>query len=167
MTKVVELDLRDDFEEGFWEEMEKLVVAFGRLEYIMKLALKQLSGKSFELGMAEAEGIRAFQHLCDRTLTQIRAKVPDSDTKQTALEVVCHCKELAKERNDMVHTLWTSEPNRVNRRVRPELDRKTKKLEWKKSVSIPLVGLKNLQIRIDLAHRILHDLRQGWPKIKP
>ena len=50
-----DIPISDDFPPGFYEEVGRLVIAFGRLEYLIKLCFKDLHGNGFTIGMAEAE----------------------------------------------------------------------------------------------------------------
>lgn len=58
-----DIDVNDNFPEGFYEEFARLVIAFGRLEYMIKLCLKNLLGQGFTKGMIEAESKPQFQEL--------------------------------------------------------------------------------------------------------
>ena len=49
------LPIRNDFSPQFYEEFARLVVAFGRIEYLIKLCIKDLLAEGFTKGMTEAE----------------------------------------------------------------------------------------------------------------
>ena len=105
MAKTV--PVRDDFEPLFFDEVGRLVVAAGRVEYVLKLCLKQLLGKGFTTGMLEAEKVRHLSSLCDEVSGLARSKLSTKQQKEfcALIETI---KALAKQRNDVVHALWTT-----------------------------------------------------------
>ena len=57
--------IEDNFPDGFGAAVGDVVVAFGRLEYVLYLCYKSLRGEGFEVGMAEiVKRGRVFTSLC-------------------------------------------------------------------------------------------------------
>ena len=74
-TKLLVLDVQDDFPPGFFEALGRYAVEFGRLEYLIKVSVKSISKRtkespsgldSFEAGFAVAEQENTFSRVCKR-----------------------------------------------------------------------------------------------------
>ena len=110
------LPVKDDFPPGFYEEFARLVVAFGRLEYLIKLCIKDLSNKGFTEGMVEAESIRQFRDLCEKAEALAKGKLNQSQVATLLNQAI----ELAEFRHDTVHASWTTNPQGAPLRIRPK-----------------------------------------------
>ena len=147
------IPIRDDFEPLFFDEMGRLVVAAGRVEYVLKLCLKKLLGNGFTTGMLEAEKERALSSLCDEVAKQAGTIL---DTRQRAnfCSLIDSIKELADQRNDTVHALWTTTDSRKLLRVRPELKGKkgSESVDWSKTKVVSLDELRKLRRQLEDAH---------------
>jgi hypothetical protein len=75
MMKVKDVPIRSNFPPHFCEALGRFAIAFGRVEYEIKLAVKTLSGKDFFAGMAEAESSGVFRNLCEKTKILARDKL--------------------------------------------------------------------------------------------
>ena len=97
MAKTV--PVRDDFEPLFYDEIGRLVVAAGRVEYVLKLCLKQLVGKGFNAGILEAEEVRHLAPLCDEVERHAKSKL-NGDQQKIFCAVIDTIRLLADERNE-------------------------------------------------------------------
>ena len=103
--------IRDNFPSGFYEALGRFAVAFGRVEYEIKLAVKSFvragTTKTFSEGMSEAESSGQFRKLCIKAKIFAKTKLPEPhltifcDLIDTAISV-------APERNDNLHAMWTT-----------------------------------------------------------
>ena len=156
--------VRDDFEPLFFDEVGRLVVAAGRVEYVLKLCLKQLLGKGFTTGMLEAEKVRHLSSLCDEVSGLARSKLSTKQQKEfcALIETI---KALAKQRNDVVHALWTTTTSREPRRVRPQLKGKkgSETVDWSKTEVVSLTKLLKVRRQLEDAYASLQGQREMWP----
>ncbi len=152
--------VRDNFPPEFYDELAQLVVAFGRVEYVIKLCVKSISGQGFTKGMAHAESRGQFRRLCNRAKELATQKLPPSQaTRFNAL--IDKALKLAQERNDNTHALWTTDQYQNPVRYRPFWNRKTKDLEWRSGQ----VTAHELRAIHEEMHRLFHALdteRKSW-----
>ena len=158
MVRIAEI--RNDFHPLFYDELGRLAVAVGRIEYTLKLYIKDLRGEGFTPGMLFAEDIRNFSDLCSKAieLADAKHKEPDRTFLRSVLEGI---RELGGERNDMIHAMWTVKSDRVALRVRPERTKKTKSINWKKTKPVEMMELTELRRRLESAYAVLEDCRQS------
>lgn len=163
MARKFQVQVRDDFEPLFYDELGRLVVAAGRVEYVLKLCLKTLSGGGFKAGMLKAEQVRHLSSLCDKVTELAKQKLNDSH-KGPFLKLVQEIKCLADERNDTVHALWTTTNGREPLRVRPELTggKGSKKVDWSKTKTVPLNMLREVRRQLEDAYSQLQCQRKSW-----
>jgi len=153
------------YPEGFLEQMGKLVVEFGRAEYLVKLVFKQLHGLPFSEGLALAEGHRQFSTLCEETKKTADEKLADVAQRNKLVDVLDEMRELSVERNHMIHAMWYAIDDESMQRSRVELDKKAGKLDWSKSAQFTAAHMKNLAWRLQVCREYLHALRQTWPQM--
>ena len=106
--------IRDDFPDTFYPALARLVVAFGRVEYIVKLTIKSLLDQGFTPGMTKAESLRAFRDQCKQAKRYADEKLP-SEQAETYGKLLDCALALAEQRNDHVHALWTTEDGQPKR----------------------------------------------------
>ena len=159
------IPIRDDFEPLFFDEMGRLVVAAGRVEYVLKLCLKKLLGNGFTTGMIKAEEKQALSRLCDEVAKQAGTKLLDTRQRANFCSLIDSIKELADQRNDTVHALWTTTDSRKLLRVRPELKGKkgSESVDWSKTKVVSLDELRKLRRQLEDAHVSLQCQRKTWP----
>ena len=103
-------DPSDDFEPGFFETLGRLVAEFGRLEYILKLAVKRLRRVSFGEGMLAAEAMH-LEPLGDEAKALFQQRVSDTHRKAEFVARVSEAIIIWEDRNDDVHCpLDTTKP---------------------------------------------------------
>jgi hypothetical protein len=160
-SMVQEAEIRSDFHPLFYDELGRLVVAVGRIEYALKLCIKDLKGEGFTAGMLFAESTRNFSDLCSKVieLSEAKYKEPDRTFFRGVVEAI---RELGGERNDMIHALWTVTKDRVALRVRPERIKKTKSVDWKKTRPIEMKELTELRRTLESSYAVLEDCRQSF-----
>lgn len=158
---VQKTEIRSDFHPLFYDELGRLAVAIGRIEYALKLCIKDLKGEGFTAGMLFAEGIRGFSDLCSKVieLSEAKYKEPDRTFFRGVVETI---KELGGERNDMIHAMWTVTKDRVALRVRPERIKKTKSVNWKKTQPVEMTDLMELRRTLEASYAVLEDCRQSF-----
>lgn len=161
MAKTVAV--RDDFDPLFFDEVGRLVVAAGRVEYVLKLCLKQLHGAGFVAGMLEAESVRHLSSLCDEVSKLGAAKLTDQQSGhfRALVETI---KALAEHRNDTVHALWTTTKLREPLRVRPQLkgEKGSKSVDWSKTKVVSLNELREVRRQLEDAYAHLQCQRKMW-----
>jgi hypothetical protein len=158
---VRETELRNDFHPLFYDELGRLAVAVGRIEYTLKLCIKDLKGDGSTAGMLFAEGIRNLSDLCNKAieLSDAKNREPDRSAFRGVVEGI---RKLAGERNDMIHAMWTVTGERVALRVRPERRKSTNSVEWKKTRPVDMKELTTLRRTLESAYAVLEEQRQGW-----
>lgn len=152
-------DIRDDFPNGFYTTIARIVIAVGRIEYFLKLCVKSLKGVGFSAGMEEAEKLQKIWVLIEEIERELIARgKPLSTTTKDKLKDI---EALVDERNDMVHACWTVHPNGVPLRIRPKYNRKAigKKLTWDKSSQITVAQLTKLRSKLECVARWLANER--------
>lgn len=152
------LPLKDDFPPGFYEEFARLVVAFGRLEYLIKLCIKDLSNKGFTEGMVEAESIRQFRDLCEKAEALAKGKLNQSQVATLLNQAI----ELAEFRHDTVHASWTTNPQGAPLRIRPKWDKSAKSVVWSRSTVVPLCEFQKKRKQIEELYQALEEARKTW-----
>lgn len=154
--------VKTDFPPGFFAALGYLAVAFGRVEYEIKLSLKTLSGRGFSAGMAEAESSGQFWNLCRKTKTLADKKLP-SPHHETFMRLIDKALSLAPHRNDNLHALWTTD-NGKPFRYRPFWNTKIKTLEWR-SAPVTITELKTRATTLLKLYAAIHAARKAWPQI--
>lgn len=156
--------VRDDFEPLFFDEVGRLVVAAGRVEYVLKLCLKQLVGSGFAPGMLEAEQVRHLSSLCDKVAEHAKKKL-NGQQQTNFCTLIDKIKTLACQRNDTVHALWTTTDSREPLRVRPELKKGkkgSKSVGWSKTKVVSLDELRRVRRQLEDAYASLQCQRKTW-----
>ncbi|MBM3570356.1 MAG: hypothetical protein FJX46_16555 [Alphaproteobacteria bacterium] len=158
------IPIRDDFEPQFFCEMGRLVVAAGRLEFVLKLCLKQLLNEGFTDGMLEAEQNRQLSSLCDEVSKEAKREL-SPELFDNLSGVIAQIRRLAEQRNDMVHAMWTNTDSREPFRVRPELSGKkdSKFVDWSKTELVPLNDLRQIRLQLEEMWAALQCQRKMWP----
>jgi hypothetical protein len=159
---VQQIPIKDGFEPSFYDEIGRLVVAFGRLEYLVKLCVKSLLGQGFKKGMVYAESKRQFRELCKEAKKLANSELSDIDAKHFS-DIIDHVLQLAEERNDTVHALWTATSNEAPLRIRPEWDKQTNNVKWDKGQVVPLLKLRDYRQKMEKIYRELDQMRRAWP----
>ena len=152
--------INNDFPLDFYEALGRLVVAFGRVEYEIKLAVKSLSGKGFTAGMAEAEDSGQFWKLCKKARSLAAKGLPEGPLS-TFLALIDEVINLAPNRNDNLHALWTTDEKGNSIRYRPFLN-KANGLQWR-SRPVTVAELKSNASTLLVLHRAIHRARKAWP----
>jgi hypothetical protein len=153
--------LADDFHPLFYDELGRLTVATGRIEYMLKLCIKDLKGGGFTVGMSLAEKIRNFSDLCSCAIT-LSSDALDEPHRSTFQDLVKKIGALGDDRNDMIHAMWTATDDRVALRIRPERKKKSNAINWKKTRRIEIDELSTLRRKVEAAFRELLSNREGW-----
>jgi hypothetical protein len=155
----------DDFPPGFYDALGRLVVAFGRVEYEIKLAVKSLSDKGFSKGFydAESESLRGFSTLCTKAKGLAAAKLTEPH-RSTFSDLVDKALSLATERNDNLHALWTADGKGKPVRVRPFRDKANKTLDWR-SRPATIAEMNSHENSLVQLFRALYAARNAWPPL--
>jgi hypothetical protein len=136
----------------------RLILEFGRLEYLIKLCIKDMHGRGFTEGMIEAESQRQFKSLCEYAKRLAHEKLTSAEAV-AFVEILEAAIELAEYRNDTVHAYWTIEDD-APLRVRQRLNRKTAAVDWSRARTVSVGELtssadqiRNLWVRLNLARK--------------
>jgi hypothetical protein len=155
--------VRDDFEPRFFEEVGRLVVAAGRVEYVLKLCLKQLLGGGFTAGILQAEKVRHLSSLCEKVEQHAKQKL-DCQQQANFCPLINKLKAIVVQRNDTVHALWTTTDSGELLRVRPELKGKkgSQSVDWPKKKIVSLDELREVRRELEGAYASLQCHRNTW-----
>ena len=157
--------VKDDFPPGFHEALGRLAVAFARVEYLTKLAVKSLSGKGFTAGMEHAESQRQFGNLCREAKKLATYRLPEPQAA-TFCGLIDEALKLAIERNDNLHALWTTDDAGRPERYRPFFNRETKALDWR-SRPVTIEELHRHEGAMNWLFNTLVQTTKAWPSIPP
>ena len=69
------IELNDDFPSGFYEEFARLIIAFGRLEYLIKLCIKDFRGAICPTCNGSTASIRSRTNLCHKLLHKFHGAI--------------------------------------------------------------------------------------------
>jgi len=152
--------VRDDFPPQFYDEFARLVVAFGRIEYLIKLCVKDLLADGFTNGMAEAESRRQFSVLCKEAKKRADEKLCRSQASAFSA-LIDRAEALADFRNDTVHASWTTDLCGQPLRIRPKLE-KAKPLDLGGSRVVRLCEIQSKREQIEHVYRALDAERRSW-----
>ncbi len=128
------------FPRGFYSAYAKLVIEFGRLEYLIKLCIKDMHGQGFTQGMIEAESKRQFSALC-RYAMELAADTLTSHETDAFEQIIEKAALLADYRNDSIHAYWTVEKGEPLR-VRPKWDKKSRSINWDRDGPVSVLELR-------------------------
>ena len=159
-------DIKNNFPDDFYDALGRLVVAFGRVEYVIKLTVKSLSAEGFTRGMAHAESQRTFRLLCKRAKELGNDRLPSDKAAQfTAL--IDQAITLAPQRNDNTHSCWTTDNQATPLRLRSFWNTRTdpKQLEWRSRTVMP-DELRQIAAAMDALYRALQQERKTWPQFQ-
>ena len=153
-------DVNNDFPERFYEEFARLVIAFGRLEYFIKLCIKSLHGQGFELGMLEAESKRQYLELCKQAKQLGQQKLPQS---AAFCGLIDQAEDVADSRHDNIHALWTTDARGQAFRVRPKLNKGKTSVDWDRTKRVLVSELRSKRKEVEELYEALHVERKTWP----
>ena len=153
--------VRDDFPPRFYEELARLVVAFGRLEYLIKLCVKDLRAEGFTKGMAEAESRHQFSCLCKVSKQQAGQKL--TQTQANAFSgLIDQAEALADFRHDIIHALWTTDSDGRPLRIRPKWNNSTRSVDWSRSHGVLVSELQSKREQLEHLYQALEAERKTW-----
>jgi hypothetical protein len=148
---------------GFLRAMGELAIEFGRAEYLVKLAYKDLRGLPFGEGLYEAERMN-FSDLCEATKKLALETFADDDKRKKFVELIGAIKDYAQQRNDMIHAMWfRASPSATHmQRQRVLRNKQQRRLDWSRSGLLETNDVSSLGVELGLAWRYLHELRGHW-----
>lgn len=152
--------VKDDFPPLFYVEFTLVVVAFGRLEYLIKRCVKDLFAEGFTKGMAEAESQYQFDKICKKAKCRAAKKLSQTQAQYFS-ELIDRAAVLAAFRNDNVHAAWTTD-NGMPLRIRPKWDRDTRSVDWSGNRAVPVSELQMLRKKIEALYQEIEAQRQTW-----
>lgn len=156
------VDVRDDFPDRFHEEFARLVIAFGRIEYVIKLCIKSLGGKGFTKGMADAESKSQFSKLCKEAKKEAKARLTAAQAKSVCT-LIDDAKILGNYRNDTIHAFWTAHVETGQPlRYRPKWDKASKSVDWSRSHPVTVRELGEKRQKMERLFQRLDTERRAW-----
>ncbi len=164
-----DIPISDDFPPGFCEEVGRLVIAFGRLEYLIKLCFKDLHGKGFTIGMAEAEyDAQAFADFCAETgiLTKLAKSKLSAREADAFCELINKAVPLGTFRNDTVHAWWYADFKGLPSRIRPKKD-SHELADWSRGRVVQVTEIRGAREEIERIYRDLDTQRGTWTVRNP
>ncbi len=136
------------------------MIEFGRLEYLIKLCVKDLAGQGFGEGMVMAESKRQFETLC-KDVKKRGAEVLEQAQAENLAILINQALALAEYRNDTVHAFWTVDQGQPLR-VRPKLEKATRAVNWDRGRPVSLEELQSKAHEIRELRRGLHAEKKEW-----
>lgn len=121
-----------------FEMVGKIIVEFGRIEYIVKLGIERLSrnlkrrvgiDENFSTGIFEAEREKKFQNLCDKLEYKFNQANIDDQKIKSFKTLLNRLQEAYELRNTIVHGCWSTDPERNNTIIRSKMEHKVLK-QW-------------------------------------
>jgi hypothetical protein len=122
------LVIKDDFPPGFHEAFGRMVMWFGRIEYLMKLARLRLGGTPSGQGLLDPETGTHFETQRRELQALYDARFADPVQRIALAKVLAKLVPLWDYRNDCIHCCWRPEGDGVAA-IRPKLV--DGKLEWR------------------------------------
>jgi hypothetical protein len=153
--------IRNDFSPEFYKAFALLVIGFGRLEYLIKLCIKDLVGLGARTGLAEAEQKRQFAALCDYAAQLGDEKLSESESAVFHV-LIDQARSLASERHDAIHACWTTDSNSNPLRIRPRYQKKTRAMDWSYSRVVGVREIMATQAKVENLCLELHDHKKKW-----
>ncbi|AQH02715.1 hypothetical protein A9R05_27755 [Burkholderia sp. KK1] len=162
-----DIPISDNFPAGFYEEVGRLVIAFGRVEYLIKLCFKDLQGKGFSLGMAEAESeSRGFADFCERRLTELAKHKLSTTDADAFCDLMMKVLPLIIFRNDAVHAWWYADSKGLPSRIRPKKDSDAS-VDWSRGRVVRVSEIRSAREEIERLYRDLETQRGTWTGREP
>ncbi len=112
----------DAFPAGFHDAFGRVVIAFGRIEYLMALIVKRLALKPLTEGVAEALSKRRIDLICDHA-KGLYARDPSDEALRRSFDALMdHVKATWNEhRSDLIHAYWNPYGSDAAWSIRPKL----------------------------------------------
>lgn len=110
---------------------------------------------------AESEGRRRFAKLCDEAKRQAASKLRASP-QASFDQIIDRVKDLANDRNDTVHALWTTDTSGHPHRIRPSLNKATKSVDWDQSRIVDVAELRQKRLEMERALPDVETERRSW-----
>jgi hypothetical protein len=142
-------------------EIGRITIAWGRLEYVMKLAIKRCLGRPFSEGMLHAEKRRQFSELLKELRGQFAQQTLDKETRALLDKVLAQIEDLNEKRQDIIHSSWTVSPEGHPRMWRSNMEKDAAGM-WALASTIidtDLNWLCALTNEIDTCWKILNQFR--------
>jgi hypothetical protein len=167
-TIIIQRIMRDDFDNEFLIAYARVVIAFGRLENLVKLAIKNLAvsmkiSADFTGGIAEAERQNNFSAMCDYMVKLHGDKHGENNEGDELKRWVEEAKKFAEVRNKILHGSLTIEDDGTPIVLHTKLDRKNKAVEFTEA-TITKDALKHMHKKLEKLWKGLNVVRQGWTK---
>lgn len=153
--------IKDDFPPRFYDEFARLIVTFGRIEYLIKLCVKDLLAEGFTQGMTDAESQRQFSELCKKAKQEAGNKLSQTQARDFS-KLIEQAEALAEFRNDSVHALWTTDANGQPLRIRPKWAKTTRTVDWSRSHVVLLSEVQSNREQIERLYQLLEVERRTW-----
>ena len=165
---IVKRIIRDDFDNEFLIAYARVVVAFGRLEYTVKLAIKNLAvslkiSADFTNGISEAERQYQFSAMCDYVAKLHLEKYGEGEEGKELKKWVEQAKKFADVRNKILHGSLTIEDDGTPIVMHTKRDKKSKTVVFTYA-TLTTEALQHMQTKIENLWRGLHTVRAEWTK---
>jgi hypothetical protein len=160
--------IKNDFPHDFYDEFARFVIAFGRLEYLIKLCIKDLLGQGFVQGMAMAEGTVQFRNLCKKAIEKLNESRErlglGQDQVDAFSKLIEDAVDVADYRNDTIHAAWTTDSNGQPMRIRPKKGTDGKNPSVERSRVVLVTEIREQRNRSERLYEDLDKARGTWPK---
>jgi hypothetical protein len=120
--------VKDDLPTGFHDALGRMVLWFGRIEYLMKVIHLRLGGSALGDAMQDAESAEQFDRRCRDLQALYDARVADPMQRVALSKVLGRLAALQQYRTDCVHCCWKAEKDGVVG-IQPKLT--DGKVEWR------------------------------------
>ena len=155
-----DMAVSDAFGRDFYVAFAKLVIEFGRLEYLIQLCVKDLHGRGFTEGMIEAASTQQFRRLCGRAKSLAAERLTANEYDQFA-SIIENALRLGETRNDSVHAFWSAEHG-TPYRTRPKWVKATRTVDWTRGGTFSTQTLLSTGLEIRANFDQLDRTRMRW-----
>jgi hypothetical protein len=155
------LPLRNNFPADFYENFAGLLIECSRLEYLLKLCVKDLMAEGFLEGMIQSETLRQFQRIIERCKTLAAEKLL-KDQAREFIALVKQVERLIEYRHDTVHAVWTTDVAGDPLRIRPVLRKGAHEIDWSRSSVVSTTELAYQKAQAKAMYLALDALRRKW-----
>jgi hypothetical protein len=121
------ITVTEEFPPGFFDAFGRMVMWFGRIEYLMKLVHSRLGGEGMLQGFLDATNRDEFEKRCRDFQQLYDARFSDPMQRLALAKVLGSLRPLWEYRNDCIHCCWKPEAEGLVA-LRPKLV--NGKLEW-------------------------------------
>jgi hypothetical protein len=157
--------VRSEFSPSLLKAFAMMTIEFGRLERIVYLAIKSVRGQGYSEGLIHALNKFQFGKICDELERLFLDRYGPSMEANWLHEFVVRAKKHADERNNFIHSMWSTNSDGKPFCARVYLKRPEKILE-EMVLQIDVRQIKTFSADLSASWRSLNQARfRRWPQL--